>query len=201
MLGCHVTVTVFQHLGCYQWCMFRFRCFLVFLSLLLAFSASAQLQVGSPWPKYLQNNLNTGLGAGSGSNGLEKWTFATGLFIASSPAIAKDGTIYVGSYDNSLYAINADGTKKWSFPTQNSIWSSPAIGADGTIYVGSLDGQLYAINPDGTQKWIFATRGEIYSSPAIDANGVIYFGSYDQYVYAVNPDGSQRWEFLSPEPV
>ena len=75
----------------------------------------------------------------------------------SSPAIGADGTIYVGSGDDNLYAVNPDGTQKWAFPTGNYIESSPAIGADGTIYVGSDDDNLYAINPDGTQKWAFAT--------------------------------------------
>ena len=35
----------------------------------------------------------------------------------SSPAIGRDGTIYVGSLDNSLYAINPDGSQKWEFET------------------------------------------------------------------------------------
>ena len=63
----------------------------------------------------------------------------------SSPAIGSDGTIYVGSEDNNLYAINPDGTKKWAFDTGDDVNSSPAIGRDGTIYFGSLDGNLYAI--------------------------------------------------------
>mgnify|MGYP001823841558 FL=1 len=66
----------------------------------------------------------------------------------SSPAIDSDGTIYVGSGDGKLYAINPDGTEKWDL----AIWiignSSPAIGSDGTIYVGSVDNKLYAIYGD-----------------------------------------------------
>jgi outer membrane protein assembly factor BamB len=56
-----------------------------------------------------------------------------------------DNTIYVGSDDNSLYAINPNGTLKWSYQTGDNVFSSPAIGADGTIYVGSKDYYLYAI--------------------------------------------------------
>ena len=66
----------------------------------------------------------------------------------SSPAIASDGTIYVGSWDNKLYALNPDGTLKWSYATGNWVYSSPAIGADGTLYVGSWDNKLYAISGD-----------------------------------------------------
>ena len=34
-----------------------------------------------------------------------KWSYATGDMIQSSPAIAADGTVYVGSDDYKLYAI------------------------------------------------------------------------------------------------
>jgi len=41
--------------------------------------------------------------------------FTSGEIVSSSPAIGSDGTIYVGSYDCKLYAINLDGTEKWDF--------------------------------------------------------------------------------------
>lgn len=63
----------------------------------------------------------------------------------SSPAIDGDGTVYIGSSDGKLYAINADGALKWSFQTKDAIESSPAIGPDGTVYIGSNDNHLYAI--------------------------------------------------------
>jgi len=52
-----------------------------------------------------------------------------------SPALTEDGTIYIGSLDNHLYAINHDGTLKWRFDAQDDIIeSSPTISEDGTIY-------------------------------------------------------------------
>lgn len=70
-----------------------------------------------------------------------------GNTITSSPSIGADGTIYAGSLDNHMYAINSAGTLQWSFATGGqTINSSPAIGADGTIYVTSDDSALHAIN-------------------------------------------------------
>src|SRR4030042_1730312 len=137
-------------------------------------TARAQL-VDSPWPKFRQNTQNTGRSPYSGpGEGRLKWSFPTGdSWILSSPALGVDGTIYVGSRDNHLYAINPDGSEKWSFATGNIVDSSPAIGADGTIYVGSYDGRLYAVNPNGTQRWSFLTGNIVYSSPAIGADGTI----------------------------
>ena len=106
----------------------------------------------------------------------------------SSPAIGSDGTIYVGSDDNNVYAINpADGSQKWVFKTGDSVESSPAIGSDGTIYVGSDDNNVYAINAaDGSLKWKLTTKGQMtYSSSAIGADGTVYVGSGDDNVYAI----------------
>jgi len=115
--------------------------------------------------------------------------------ISSSPALGADGTVYVGSLDNKLYAVNPDGTQRWAFTAGGGISSSPALGADGTVYVGSLDKKLYAVNPDGTQRWNFTTGDKISSSPALGADGTVYVGSNDGKLYAVNPDGTQRWAF------
>ena len=79
----------------------------------------------------------------------------------SSPAIGADGTVYVGSWDDNLYAINMDGSLKWSYATGDEVWSSPAIGADGTVYFGCFDGCLHAVNPDGTAKWSYRTGGKV----------------------------------------
>ena len=67
----------------------------------------------------------------------------------SSPAIGSDGTVYVGSYNKKLYAINGKtGVKLWEFETGGEVYSSPAIGSDGTVYVGSYDKKLYAFRTD-----------------------------------------------------
>ena len=127
-----------------------------------------------------------------------KWTSFMGDDVESSPAIGSDGTIYVGSNDYNLYALNpGNGSKKWTFTTEGAIHSSPAIGSDGTIYIGSRDNNLYAVKAsDGSKLWSFATLGPINSSPAIGPDGVIYVGSGDKKLYAVNPsDGTKKWAY------
>jgi outer membrane protein assembly factor BamB len=124
-----------------------------------------------------------------------KWSFSTGDYVVSSPAIASDGTIYVGSIDNNLYAINPNGSQKWTFSTGDQVGSTPSIGSDGTIYVGSYDNNLYAINPDGSQKWTFSTGDRILSSPAIGLDGTIYLGSWNGNLYAINPNGTKKWSY------
>jgi hypothetical protein len=66
--------------------------------------------------------------------------------VRSSPTVA-DGIVYVGSDDNSLYAVDAaDGSEVWSFTAPSgSVFSSPTV-ADGIVYVGSNDNSLYAVD-------------------------------------------------------
>jgi|GEM_PF-3504048 len=128
-------------------------------------------------------------------NGDVKWQYGTGSSVTSSAAIGADGTIYVGSWDNHLYAINPDGTLGWRYETGNRVYSSPAVGSDGTIYVGSTDNYIYAINPDGTLLWDYETGGAVLSSPAVGSDGTIYVGSWDNYLYAINPDGTLLWSY------
>jgi hypothetical protein len=135
------------------------------------------------------------------SSGSLKWTYETGNFIYSSPAIGMDGTIYVGSGDGNLHAINPDGTELWVYPTLDWVDSSPAVGADGTVYVGSWDNSLYAIDSNGNLKWSYATEGPIVSSPSIGADGTVYVGSDDGYVYAIGSDGTFAWRFATGDSV
>jgi outer membrane protein assembly factor BamB len=103
----------------------------------------------------------------------------------AAPAIALDGTVYVGNGDG-LYAINgATGAKLW-VSSCGDVTSSPAIGADGTIFFGCGDGILYAVNPNGTLKFKVTTGGPISSSPAIAPDGTVVFISDDGNLYAIN---------------
>jgi outer membrane protein assembly factor BamB len=136
-----------------------------------------------------------------------KWSFATGGAVDSTPAIDADGTIYFGSGDGYVYALNSDGTTKWSYATGSAVSSSPAIGGDGQVYVGNEGGTLYALDSaTGAEIWTKSTgapTSSIYTSPAISpTNGWVYVGFSAPkedltplgILKALNPyDGSEKW--------
>uniref|UniRef100_A0A7C6A8W2 Pyrrolo-quinoline quinone repeat domain-containing protein n=1 Tax=candidate division WOR-3 bacterium TaxID=2052148 RepID=A0A7C6A8W2_UNCW3 len=78
------------------------------------------------------------------------WRFRTNADVDSSPALGSDGTIYFGSRDSFLYAINTQGSLKWKCKTGDYVESSPTIGPDETIFVGANDNPIYALNGSGT---------------------------------------------------
>jgi len=129
------------------------------------------------------------------------WKLKLGDSIISTPTIGEDRTIYIGSRDNCLNAINPDGTLLWKFETGMWVDGKPCIGDDGTIYVGSRDYYLYAVNPDGSLKWSFQTGNEVFSSPTIGEDGTIYVGSVDGYFYALNPDGTLKWNYSADDSI
>ena len=115
----------------------------------------------------------------------------------SSPAIAPDGTVYIGTFNGWLLAVSPQGKIKWKFKAGLEIKSSPAIAADGTVYFGSRDRKFYALTAKGKLKWSLATEGWVDSSPAIAVDGTVYFGSWDKAFYAVAPDGVLKWKFAT----
>jgi outer membrane protein assembly factor BamB len=125
-----------------------------------------------------------------------KWSYTTGATVYSSPAVVK-GVVYVGSFDDNVYALNAStGALLWRHTTGRSgVYSSPAV-ANGVVYVGSFDYNVYALNAKhGGELWRYATGYTVYSSPAV-VNGVIYVSSFNENVYALNAStGALLWSY------
>jgi outer membrane protein assembly factor BamB len=155
----------------------------------------------SPWPMKCHDLHHTGLSPYStADNPLEEmWKFRITGWMNSGIILGDDDTIYFGSFDRYLHALNQYGTEKWRYKTGGWIWAAPAIDEDGTVYVSSLDAKLHAVNPDGTEKWTFGAGASIVSSPAIGVDGTIYFGNMQGgsgfRIYAVNPNGTEKWHY------
>ena len=127
--------------------------------------------------------------------GTLKWVFSTGVPIHSSATVV-DGTVYIGSRDFKLYALDAEtGTKRWEFTAESWVESSPTV-VSGVVYFGSNDGKLHALDArTGRELWDFDTQYPIRSSPAV-ADGMIYIGSDDDYIHALDAvTGTKLWDF------
>lgn len=173
---------------------------LIVVTVILSGAASAAYPLAStPQPKIHHDNQNTGQSQYTGpQTNHTKWKYKTDDWITSSPAIGKDGTIYVGCWDHNIYAMTPDGAVKWRYYTEGNILSSAAINTKGTIYIQG-DLYLYAMNPNGTVKWKYLTNGGI-SSPAIGSDGTVYVGSDgDNTFYAINPTGTLKWKYHTSE--
>jgi outer membrane protein assembly factor BamB len=115
-----------------------------------------------------------------------------------------NGVVYVGSFDDNLYALNATtGALLWKYTAGNGVGYSPAV-ANGGVYVGSDDDNLYALNATTSAPlWKYTTGSAVRSSPAV-VNGVVYVGSFDDNLYAFDLTGgamAKKFEVPSrPDP-
>ena len=99
------------------------------------------------------------------------WTFKTGYSITGS-AVAIDDTVFIGSLDRKLYALDSSGQKKWEAGVDGSIYGSPA--------------------PDG-KRVVVADTGGVITSYSIH-----YTKLYDCHAETVfNPDSSTRSDLKS----
>jgi outer membrane protein assembly factor BamB len=111
-----------------------------------------------------------------------------------APPLYVNGTVYVGTADNSLLALEADnGALRWQFDTGHSIWAQPVYG-DGLLYVASLDKKLYALNEQtGTEIWRKELTGAIVGTPAL-SDELVFIGSFDKTLHALDRQtGAERW--------
>ena len=164
------------------------------------------------------NEKIIGLGAATGT---PKWTHpAGGVFQAAAAADAD--TFYLGGWDNTLYALNAEtGKARWTAKIGRdaagkfAVPFSPAISApnvaQGRVTIAGLDGVLYALEARaGTPLW--QTRapkgGDAFGQSSVTASdadgGTLYVAGTGEQgsVYAVEgATGHILWQTPIGQPI
>lgn len=162
----------------------------------------------SSQPQYGNNGKIVVAGSDAGdlvaawaSSGAVIWRFSTEGKIQSTPTIV-DNTVYAGSSDGKLYAVNLkSGLLEWdqAYKTIGAITSAPAVSADKVIFQNN-ENRTYAIDrKTGTYAWdqgrprpdFFTIRGE--GGPVV--NGKVVFAGYDDgmLVAMTALDGATIW--------
>lgn len=119
----------------------------------------------------------------------------------SQSMVAANGSVYVGSDNGMLYALNAsDGTVRWH-QALNSFVTVSAV-KDGTVYV-STDGAVSAFDAaSGIRRWQHAVDGSNGVSPLMFGDGALFFSvtlsnnNNARAIYALRTtDGTQLWRY------
>lgn len=167
-------------------------------------SFAQRITPAANWYQFRGNQDLTGLSGSGVSNNLKRlWSVDLGGDIESSAAIVGT-TVFVGSKNGRLTALNLeDGKIWWRFNVAEVGESSPAYnGDDGLVYIGDLSGWINAVRAkDGVKAWAFKTGNEIKSSP-VYADGRVLIGSYDEHLYCLNAKtGQLLWKYKTNGPV
>lgn len=171
------------------------QCIHLYFSVFLFITATAYADT---WNTFRGNPQLTGVAATALPDNLHLlWTYTTQDAIESTAAI-HENTVYVGSLDGQLYALDLiTGSLKWQYQADGEIKSSPTVD-DSTVYFGDEHGTFHAVDRQtGQPRWTFAAEAGITSS-ANRAQGHLYFGSYDQHLYCLNAaTGAQTWKIAT----
>jgi outer membrane protein assembly factor BamB len=127
--------------------------------------------------------------------GALKWECYFGEGSVTAPAIAADGTVFIGTWDGKLYAFKPGGTVKWTFVAGASIASDPSVGGDGMVYFSSAEPVFYAVNADCTLAWSFPLAASASTAASVGPDGAVYVPCNDELLYAFNADGTSRWSY------
>ncbi len=96
-----------------------------------------------------------------------------------------DDTVYVGAWDNRLYAVDrATGTERWHFQVDSPLQGGPAL-AGNTVYVASYEGTVYAVDAEsGEKRWSLPLQTRITSTPAV-GDGLLFVTGVNGVLYAI----------------
>jgi outer membrane protein assembly factor BamB len=149
------------------------------------------------WPLFRGNPFQTGVATSPLPAELGiRWTVKTKDSIESAAAIVA-GTVYVGSMDERLRALDLKtGQEKWAYKA--APFKAPPSVLDGLVYVGDVDGVFHCVEAaTGKKRWTYETGQEISSGANFTRDGIL-FGSADETLYCLGKDGKERWKFKVP---
>jgi outer membrane protein assembly factor BamB len=116
---------------------------------------------------------------------------------ATAPAVAPDGTVYVGCWDNKLYAFTSGGTLKWTCTAGGAVKTDPSIAKDGTVYFATDEPKLYAVDAAGAVVWAIPLAGAAQGMASIAKDGTLRLPCADGRLYALNAGGTPRWSYIT----
>lgn len=142
------------------------------------------------------------------------WAFTPGQSsIRSSAQVQVDSrdlsllSVFVGSGDGALQAINGIGTPRWAYvpsAERRPLTSTVAVDPTGPFYITTPDGILAAADAGGRRLWdipIGSPPGAATLQQSAAVGASIYAIGADSGLFIIAPGGSVKWQYPPMAPV
>jgi eukaryotic-like serine/threonine-protein kinase len=153
------------------------------------------------------------------------WQEDLGVAITSTPLLASDGNLYVGTFASNLEKLDpAAGNPQAVQKTTDWVWGTPTE-LDNSLYYGDLSGSLYSYNletgkynwnpillpPDNwdptsnktspSQNYVDESNAKAITASPIVVDGAILVATESGAIYKVSPDGKyELWGGQNQQP-
>ncbi|HEV8269520.1 MAG TPA: hypothetical protein VGR00_14850, partial [Thermoanaerobaculia bacterium] len=110
--------------------------------------------------------------------------------VSASPAIAPNGTIWIGGHDGIFRAIDPRGFERATYDAALPIEGSAVVAADGRAFIGTGDGHLLGFTREGRLSFSTAAGEAVFYAPVIGADGLVHVGTSDGFLVTVDAYGN-----------
>lgn len=143
-------------------------------------SAAAAKPIWNGWGNGLDNRRYQSQGRGgltaANIGDLELiWAFAFpgAVRARSQPAVTQD-SLFVGSQDGRVYALNLDsGCTRWAFAADSEVRNAPTLSPDGRLYFADFDANVYAVDA-GSGALIWKRAVKDHPAGTVTGSVVVY---------------------------
>jgi outer membrane protein assembly factor BamB len=113
-------------------------------------------------------------------------------------AVAVDGTVYFGTIDGKVIALEAEtGKRRWEFNAKDAVVATPVLN-ENLLFVGSMSGKLHCLDAkSGRERW-FYDAGVAVSGSAAVLSGVVCIGTDNKLVGINVQNGKEAWAVPFP---
>lgn len=118
------------------------------------------------------------------------WRFHAGSTIHSAPVLDAEGTVYVGTGDGLLEAVDTSGALAWTYTLGGPVVESPVIDQEGHVIVATTSAELYSFTASGRLSWQVRTPARIGTGLSISAAWGLLFGGADGALWAYSSHAS-----------
>ncbi len=119
----------------------------------------------------------------------EKWPAVDlGGALVAEPLLSEDGTIYVGSLDGNLFAIDSSTGKilpSWPVKLAGGIWSKP-VERDGKLYIGDQSGKITILDAKTGQTIDSFSTNSVILGSGVDTGEYILFGTQSGKIISID---------------